>query len=78
MADKTIRVYPSSKLSPVEYVAGVGADGAELTEAEAKPMLDAGIVVKNKPAGTYLVGERGPELIHTSKKEAPASEDKEK
>ncbi len=47
--DKTMRVYPSPKLSPTEYVAGVGPDGADLPTEEAEAMLAAGIVVKSKP-----------------------------
>lgn len=46
---KTIMVYPSPKLSPTEYVKGVGAAGAELPEAHAQALLDAGLVIK-KPA----------------------------
>jgi hypothetical protein len=46
--DKT-RVYPSLKLSPLEYVAGVGVDGADLPTDEAEALLAAGLVVKSKP-----------------------------
>jgi len=46
---KTIKVYPSPKLSPLEYVPGVGEDGAEIPEKEAEAMLEAGLVVKTKP-----------------------------
>jgi hypothetical protein len=49
MTDKTTRVYPSSKLTELEYVPGVGADGADLPTDEAEVLLDAGLVVKNKP-----------------------------
>ncbi len=51
-ADKTTRVYPSSKLADTEYVAGVGADGADLPTEEAEALLKAGLVVKNKPPAT--------------------------
>ncbi len=51
-ADKTTRVYPSPKLSPTEYVAGVGADGADLPTEEAEALLKQGLVVKNKPPAT--------------------------
>lgn len=44
-----IKVYPSPKLSPTEYVPGVGVDGAELDAKEAEALLEAGLVVKNKP-----------------------------
>jgi hypothetical protein len=47
--DKTTRVYPSPKLPPTEYVAGVGADGADLPTEEAEALLAAGLVVKSKP-----------------------------
>lgn len=47
--EKMITVYPSPKLSPLEYVPGVGAAGADLPEKEAEPMLKSGIVVTSKP-----------------------------
>lgn len=49
MSDKTMRVYPSSKLSETEYVPGVGSDGADLPIEEAEALLAAGLVVKTKP-----------------------------
>ena len=49
MADKTIKVFPSSKLSETEYVPGVGPDGAEVPADKAEAMLEAGIAVKSKP-----------------------------
>lgn len=48
MADKTLKVFPSPKLSPTEYVKGVGAEGAELPVEQAEALLAAGLVVKNK------------------------------
>jgi hypothetical protein len=49
VTDKTMRVYPSPKLSPLESVPGVGEDGADLPIDEAEAMLASGIVVKSKP-----------------------------
>ena len=49
MSEKTLRVYPSSKLGDTEYVKGVGADGADLPEKEAEALLEAGLVQKSKP-----------------------------
>lgn len=49
MPEKTMRVYPSSKLSETEYVPGVGVDGADLPVTEAEAMLASGLVVKSKP-----------------------------
>lgn len=49
MADKTVKVFPSSKLADGEYVKGVGADGADLPADQAEALLEAGLVVKNKP-----------------------------
>jgi hypothetical protein len=46
---KTMRVFPSSTLSPVDYVAGVGPDGADVPIEEAEAMLATGRVVKSKP-----------------------------
>ena len=45
----TIRVYPSAKLAPTEYVPGVGAEGADLPADEAEALHAAGLVVKTKP-----------------------------
>lgn len=45
-----MKVYPSPKLHPTEYLPGVGKDGADLPEEKAQALLDAGLVVKNKPA----------------------------
>ena len=43
---KTVRVYPSPDLPPGEYLPGIGADGAELPEDEAKDLMDRGLAVK--------------------------------
>jgi hypothetical protein len=42
----TVRVKPSPKLGPTEYVPGIPAAGIDLPLEEAAPMLEAGIVVK--------------------------------
>lgn len=44
-----MKVYPSPKLPPGNYIPGVGPDGADLPDEEAQALLDAGLVVKNKP-----------------------------
>jgi hypothetical protein len=49
MPEKTVHVKPNPKLNPTEYVPGVGAAGADLPEAEAEALLEAGLVVKSKP-----------------------------
>lgn len=49
MGEKTVRVYPSSKLPETDYLPGIGADGADIPEDEAQEMLAAGLVVKTKP-----------------------------
>lgn len=46
---KKVTVFTSSKLSPTEYVPGVSPDGTELPEEEAERLLEAGLVVRNKP-----------------------------
>ena len=50
MADDKIKVFPSSKLGPNEYVKGVGAGGTELPKKEAEALLAAGLVQKSKTA----------------------------
>jgi hypothetical protein len=49
MADKMIQLFPSPKLSPTEYVPGLGAAGAEFPEEKAEALLAAGLAVKSKP-----------------------------
>ena len=49
MSDKTMHVYPSAKLSPLESLPGIGENGAELPTEEAEALLATGLVVKNKP-----------------------------
>ena len=54
----SIKVYPSPKLAETEYVPGVGADGAELSEEEAEALLQAGLVVKTKPKSPDAPAEK--------------------
>lgn len=52
---ETVRVKPSRKLSPLEYVPGVPADGIDMPIDEARPLLEAGIVTRvraTKPPAT--------------------------
>lgn len=49
MSDKMMKVYPNPKLSDLEYVPGVGADGADLPDDQANALLEAGLVVRSKP-----------------------------
>ncbi len=49
MPDKTIRVYPSPKLGPLEYLPGIGAAGWDMPEKEAEDLIARGLVVKTKP-----------------------------
>lgn len=45
-----VRVFPSRKLGPTEYVPGVPADGVDLPAEEAAPLLEAGVVTTEPPA----------------------------
>ena len=40
-----MKVVPHPDIKPPRYVRGVPAAGKEMTAAEAKPLLDAGLVV---------------------------------
>jgi hypothetical protein len=54
-APETIRVRPSRRLSPLEYVPGVPAAGIDMPADEAKRLLEAGVVTRvprPKPAAT--------------------------
>lgn len=46
---ETVRVYPSPSLSPVEYVPGVGADGADIPRERAEALLASGAVTTTRP-----------------------------
>jgi len=46
---ETVRVKPSRKLGPTEYVPGIPAAGIDLPLAEAQPLLDSGVVVIVRP-----------------------------
>jgi hypothetical protein len=46
---ETVRVKPSRKLSPLEYVPGVPAEGIDMPLAEAAPLLEAGVVTRVAP-----------------------------
>lgn len=48
--EKTMKVYPSLKMHPLEYVPGLGEDGAELPIKEAEALIEAGLAVKSKPS----------------------------
>jgi hypothetical protein len=48
-AAPTIRVKPSPKLGPTEYVPGIPAAGIDLSPEEAAPLLEAGVVVRVRP-----------------------------
>jgi len=54
--DEIITIVPSPRLSPVEYVRGVPADGISMRRKDAQPLLTAGLViVKPKPIITKEV-----------------------
>jgi len=46
---KMVTVVPSPRLAPTEYVRGVPAAGRVMSSDEAKPLLDAGLVVVKEP-----------------------------
>lgn len=46
----TVRVWPSPKLGPTEYVPGIPADGIDLSPEDAAPLLESGVVVRSRPA----------------------------
>jgi hypothetical protein len=45
MPEKTVRVIPAPDLPPNDFIPGIGPEGAELPESEARPLIDAGLVV---------------------------------
>jgi hypothetical protein len=48
-AAPTVRVKPSPKLGPTEYVPGIPADGIDLPLEEVAALLESGIVVRVRP-----------------------------
>jgi hypothetical protein len=49
---KTTRVYPSASLNTEggEYLPGVGIDGADLPEDEARELIERGLARRTRPA----------------------------
>lgn len=56
--EKTMKIYPSLKLHPLEYVPGLGEDGAEFPIKEAEALLEAGLAVKTKPSAKTAEKEK--------------------
>src|SRR5258707_3524847 len=59
----TVRVRPSPRLGPTEYVPGIPAAGIDLSPEDAAPLLEAGVLgrgrpppAKPAPKGETLVG----------------------
>jgi hypothetical protein len=44
-----MKIYPSPKLHPTEYIPGLGEAGAEFPTEQAEDMIARGLAVKSKP-----------------------------